>query len=147
MTGCQFFVSTFERYTVAPALFLYRKISWPRFPVSDSSSPFRVLVPNFGAKRLRFAISRESCETFGIVSRNKYILPLWNLYKIGQARRERGLSNKRRIHYFVLIKIISGVQFHNRISSRWQWLSCNDDRRDDRIGKKSCIPKKLNRGV
>lgn len=38
-------LSTFERYTVAPALFLYREISWPRFPVSDSSSPFRVPVP------------------------------------------------------------------------------------------------------
>lgn len=43
---------------------------------------FRVPVPKFGAKR-RFAISRESCETFGIASRNKYILPSYVEIYIG----------------------------------------------------------------
>lgn len=55
---------------VAPALFLYRKISWPRFPVSDSSSPFCVLVPNSAAKG-RFATFTENTGTCGIDSRNE----------------------------------------------------------------------------
>lgn len=61
---------------------------------------FRSLIPlprsvsPFLSSERRFAISRESCETFGIASRNKYILPTYFETFIGEETRRGGRKHR-----------------------------------------------------